>query len=114
MFDCIGFNDNRQPIVGLITLAICCLMQFIYNIKHLLVLNHGFRPKGIIMYTKLCRKVAISLENLKDDAKGISALEYAILAALIIGALALVFSGEDNFISKLFDNLEGAVDSAIE
>jgi Flp pilus assembly pilin Flp len=39
------------------------------------------------MYTKMCRKVSIALSNLKDDARGVSAIEYAILAAVIIGVV---------------------------
>lgn len=39
------------------------------------------------MYTKLCTKLWVAMDNLKHDARGVTAIEYAILAAVVIAAL---------------------------
>lgn len=63
------------------------------------------------MYVELCRKLWIAARNLKDDTRGIAALEYAVLAAIVLG---LVVAGLSNTsgISGLFDAMKTAIDGA--
>lgn len=62
------------------------------------------------MYTKLCTKLWVALGNLKDDARGVTALEYAILAAIVIAAIVAGLTTLD--IGGLFSNLKDTIDSA--
>jgi pilus assembly protein Flp/PilA len=39
------------------------------------------------MYTKFCTKLWAALESLKHDERGVTALEYVILAAIVIAAI---------------------------
>lgn len=40
------------------------------------------------MYTQMCTKLWVALDSLKRDMRGVSAIEYAILAAVLIGVVA--------------------------
>jgi Flp pilus assembly pilin Flp len=63
------------------------------------------------MYVELCRKLWIAARNLKDDTRGIASLEYAVLAAIILGALVAVgFSNTD--VSALFTKMKNAITGA--
>lgn len=44
------------------------------------------------MFSKLCTKIWLLKDNLKEDVRGVSALEYAILIAIVIGAVVLFFN----------------------
>jgi len=63
------------------------------------------------MYVELCRKLWIAARNLKDDTRGIASLEYAILAALILGALAVALTGNTS-VADLFKKMTDALTSA--
>lgn len=54
------------------------------------------------MIQTICSKLWILKDNLKEDARGVSALEYAILGAIIIGALVAVLNTDA--ISGVFQN----------
>lgn len=40
------------------------------------------------MYTQMCTKLWVVLDSLKRDMRGVSAIEYAILAAVLIGVVS--------------------------
>lgn len=40
------------------------------------------------MYTKLCTKLWVAMDSLKRDERGVSAIEYAILVAVVVAAVA--------------------------
>ncbi|WP_323011647.1 Flp family type IVb pilin [Castellaniella sp.] len=64
------------------------------------------------MYTNFCRKLHVAFQNLKDDARGVSAIEYAILAAVVIVAVAAGVSGFGNSITNLFDAAQNGLNVA--
>lgn len=66
------------------------------------------------MIQTICSKLWILKNNLKEDARGVSALEYAILAAVIIGGLvaALEFLDFTNIFTKLNTTVTDAMDAA--
>jgi Flp pilus assembly pilin Flp len=47
------------------------------------------------------------------DRKGISALEYAILAAAILGAISATIGSIHTDVSTLFNNLKSTLDNAV-
>ncbi len=63
------------------------------------------------MYTKLCTKLWVALGNLKDDARGVTALEYVILAAIVIGALAVASTQFD--FNNWFGTIAGKVSEKV-
>lgn len=64
------------------------------------------------MFSIVCRKLHIAFQNIKDDARGVSAIEYAILAAVVIVAVAAGVSGFGDSISSLFNKAQLALDNA--
>lgn len=62
------------------------------------------------MYAKLCRELWIALDSLKRDERGLAALEYAILAAVILVALVAALSGSN--VSSLFNKFANALATA--
>lgn len=62
------------------------------------------------MYAKLCRELWIALGSLKRDERGLAALEYAILAAVILVALVAALSGTN--VTDLFNKFAGALTNA--
>lgn len=67
--------------------------------------------EGKIMYTKLCTRVWVALDNLKRDARGVSAIEYAILAAAIIGVIAVAVTSLD--LSGIFGDISDKVKAEV-
>jgi Flp pilus assembly pilin Flp len=63
------------------------------------------------MYVELCRKLWIAARNLKDDTRGIAALEYAVLAAIVLGLVVAGLSNTDG-ISGLFTAMNNAIKGA--
>ncbi|MFA5663705.1 Flp family type IVb pilin [Castellaniella sp.] len=63
------------------------------------------------MFTTACRKVYVAAQNLKDDARGVSAIEYAILAAVIIVAVVTGLSMFGNSIKDIFNTAQGALNN---
>lgn len=57
------------------------------------------------MFATVCRKVYVAAQNLKDDARGVSALEYAILAALIIAAVVAGVTYFSDQVSNAFNTI---------
>ena len=47
------------------------------------------------------------IEKLKSDERGVAAIEYAVIGAVVLGALAAVFTGTD--LPKLFGELTTAL-----
>ena len=47
------------------------------------------------------------IKKLRSDQSGVAAIEYAIIGAVVLGALAAVFVGTD--LPKLFDSLTDAL-----
>ena len=47
------------------------------------------------------------IEKLKSDERGVAAIEYAVIGAVVLGALAAVFAGTD--LPGLFDDLTSAL-----
>lgn len=72
--------------------------------------------KGADMFSTLCTKLWILKDNLKEDARGVSALEYAILIAIVIGAVVVFFSiGEgDGPLDKIFGGAKDALETAAD
>ncbi|WP_345795725.1 Flp family type IVb pilin [Castellaniella sp. MT123] len=56
------------------------------------------------MYTQLCTKLWVAMDGLKRDERGVAAIEYSILAALIIIALATAI-GTD-FFTPFFTHIQ--------
>ncbi len=54
------------------------------------------------MFNHICRKVGITLANLKDDARGVSAIEYAILLAVIVLIVATLGKDIGNWVAGVF------------
>jgi len=54
-----------------------------------------------------------TLRRLAADARGATALEYALLAALIAIALVTVLSGTGDETSTMYSNVESKVDNAL-
>ena len=52
------------------------------------------------------------LKKLRRDERGVSALEYAILAAVILAAV-LTVAGNSGSIKSLFANMKTQIDSAV-
>lgn len=64
------------------------------------------------MYTKLCTKLWVSLDSLKRDMSGVSAIEYAVLLAIVVG---LVVAGLQTLdFDQIFTRAKGAVDGAMD
>jgi len=53
----------------------------------------------------------IRLSNILADRKGISAMEYAILAGVLVGVIAAAVTGLGNDISGLFNNVGNKLNS---
>jgi len=68
------------------------------------------------MFSSLCTKLWILKDNLKEDARGVSALEYAILIAIVIGAVVVFFSiGDENGpLDKIFGGAQDALETAAD
>lgn len=66
------------------------------------------------MYNKICSQLWLALDKLKQDARGVSAIEYAILAGVIIVIVAgaIVNWGDD--IRAMFDHTTTALSEARE
>jgi len=64
------------------------------------------------MFRDLCTFVWLSASQLKDDSRGISALEYAVLAAVVIVAVVAGLKLLD--IEGLFGGAKGAIDGVVE
>ena len=62
------------------------------------------------MYVELCRKLWIAARNLKDDTRGIAALEYAVLAGIVLATVVAGLSGTD--VADLFTRMKTAITSA--
>lgn len=64
------------------------------------------------MYTKLCTKLWVAMDDLKHDVRGVSAIEYAVLLAIVVG---LVVAGLEalNF-TQIFTDANTAVQSAMD
>lgn len=66
------------------------------------------------MFSTLCTKLWILKDNLKQDARGVSALEYAILIAVIAGIIVAVLysenSGLKSMLEGLFEDAKEAID----
>ncbi|MFA7439079.1 Flp family type IVb pilin [Castellaniella sp.] len=65
------------------------------------------------MFATVCRKVYVAAQNLKDDARGVSALEYAILAGLIVAAVVVGVGLFSNALENAFTILAGNVTTAV-
>ncbi|MCL6271453.1 Flp family type IVb pilin [Sansalvadorimonas sp. 2012CJ34-2] len=61
------------------------------------------------MFTKLYVKGQLLLDQLKNDERGVTAIEYAIVAVAIAGTVALVFTGDNT--TGLGKALEAAMTS---
>jgi len=62
------------------------------------------------MYANLCRKLWVAARNLKDDVQGIAALEYAVLAAIV---LVLIVAGIALLDPKsLFESAANSINAA--
>lgn len=62
------------------------------------------------MYANLCRKLWVAARSLKDDVQGIAALEYAVLAAIILVLIVVGIQTMD--VGALFNSAANAIDSA--
>lgn len=63
------------------------------------------------MYANLCRKVWLTLESLKSDERGVTAIEYAILAAVVAVGLSAAL-GNDWF-GKIYTDMVAKVEAAM-
>lgn len=78
--------------------------------------QHVFTEKGPDMFSSLCTKLWILKDNLKEDARGVSALEYAILIAIVIGAVVVLLNtgALDNIFGKATEALDNVSDKLNE
>ncbi|MDN2483734.1 Flp family type IVb pilin [Vibrio agarivorans] len=60
------------------------------------------------MLTKMFVNAQVALQNLKNDERGVTAIEYAIIGVAISAIVLLVFNGEDD------GGLKGALQGAME
>lgn len=66
------------------------------------------------MYTQLCTKLWVAMDRLKRDERGVTAIEYAVLAAMIIAALVgVIATGENGFFGNLFGELSSKATEAM-
>ena len=65
------------------------------------------------MFTNLCAKLWVTLGNLKSDERGVTAIEYALMAAGVAVVLAAILSNTDWFTS-IFAKMTGAVGESID
>ncbi|MDG2946836.1 Flp family type IVb pilin [Bisgaard Taxon 10/6] len=52
-----------------------------------------------------------AIRRFKQDHKGVTAIEYGLIAVVMAAFIVVVFSGEDNFVSKLQDKFKDVADS---
>lgn len=65
------------------------------------------------MFTNLCRKMWITLDSLKRDERGVTAIEYALMAAGVAMLLALVVfnvAEDDNWFKQIFKTMQDTVE----
>ena len=53
------------------------------------------------MLTKLYVKSAVFLNSLKKDERGVTAIEYAIIASAVAAVVAVAFNGETNSLESV-------------
>ncbi|MFD2176221.1 Flp family type IVb pilin [Veronia pacifica] len=58
------------------------------------------------MLTKLVAQTQAFLYSYKNDERGVTAVEYGLIAVAMATALALIFSADGNFVSKLVKAFE--------
>lgn len=63
------------------------------------------------MYANLCRKLRITLDNLKHDERGVTAIEYAILAAVVAITLGTAISTD--WFQEIFNTMRTAITGAV-
>lgn len=64
------------------------------------------------MYADLTTKIKRTMGRLKRDARGVSAIEYAILAAVIIGVVSVAATKMN--LGSVFSNIGTKVQTAVE
>lgn len=64
------------------------------------------------MFNHICRKVGITLANLKDDARGVSAIEYAILLAVIVLVIVAVGTDLGEAVKSVFTSTSDTLNAA--
>ena len=66
------------------------------------------------MLTKLYVRGRLLLDDLKNDQRGVTAIEYALIAGAITLAVAAALTGTNikTELASIFDNLETAVSTA--
>ncbi len=61
------------------------------------------------MYRRVCLKIHFSLKRLWRDQRGASAIEYAVIAALIAAALVGFLQPVQDALGEVFGTLESAI-----
>lgn len=67
------------------------------------------------MLTNFATKTRASLRNFRKNNKGVTAIEYGLIAVVMAAFIVFAFSGNDSFVSKLkskFSDVAGNVDKA--
>ncbi len=65
------------------------------------------------MYAELCRKLWSLVNTVRGDERGVTSIEYAVLAALIVIALSLAFGANSGFFSAMFAKLSTNIQDAM-
>lgn len=63
------------------------------------------------MYTKLCTKLWVAMDSLKRDERGVSAIEYAVLLAIVVGLVVAGLQVLD--FEGIFGDAQTAVENAM-
>src|SRR5690625_2557581 len=84
------------------------LKNLVHYLNYPSWVQYVFTEKRPDMFSSLCTKLWILKDNLKEDARGVSALEYAILIAIVIGAVVVLFN------TDAFKNIFSSATEALE
>lgn len=65
------------------------------------------------MFTELCIRLKVAMDSLKNDERGVSALEYVILAAVVVAAVIAGGAILKEVITSAFTEIGSAISEQI-
>lgn len=100
-------SESRFVVVIKLTLIDCM------NNIHLVHFEHILINSGVIMLTKLFVKSQLALQSFKNDERGVTAIEYAIIGVCMSVVVLAVFKGSlADALSTAMDNISTNITSA--